>query len=185
MARDITLITGGVRSGKSAFAERLIPPDSTEVFYMATGVASDEEMHIRVQRHQARRPSHWVTLEEPMHIVSRLENELSNRDQPNHILLDSLDVWISNLLLYHETLPYLDVEQKILSEIDQLITICKNHTGTITIVSSEVGLSLVSSNKLGRYFQDLLGIANQNIATVADKVYLIISGLPLQIKNVG
>ena len=183
MSSNITLITGGIRSGKSDFAEQLMPTGNEKVLYIATGVANDNEMDIRIQRHQARRPSHWMTLEEPINIVNSLKNQLANENCPKHILLDSLDVWISNVLLYHEAQPYLEIEQKVLSDIDQLTKLCNKHTGAVTIVSSEVGLSLVSPNKLGRYFQDLLGIANQSIAAAASKVYLIVSGLPIQVKN--
>ncbi|GIS81546.1 MAG: adenosylcobinamide kinase/adenosylcobinamide phosphate guanyltransferase [Dehalococcoidia bacterium] len=185
MPSNITLITGGIRSGKSDFAEQLMPTGNEQVLYIATGTANDNEMDLRIQRHQARRPGHWITLEESLNIVNSLKTELTGENCPKHILLDSLDGWISNVVLTYETLSYIDIEQKVVNEVEQLITICHQSTSAITIVSSEVGLSLVSSNKLGRYFQDLLGIANQRIATAADKVYLIVSGLPVKIKSVN
>ncbi len=178
-----TLVLGGIRSGKSAFAEELVLARQNHTIYLATGQAVDAEMEQRIRRHQDRRPSEWLTLEQPLDLVAPLKQALERSDQPTSVLLDSLDGWMSNFLLENETRPFPKIEAQALSHVEDLAELAKNSVADFFLVSSEVGLSLVSPNSLGRQFQDLLGAVNQAAAALADDVYLVTAGIPQRIKG--
>ena len=178
----ITLILGGVRSGKSAFAERQAAALQCPVLYLATGQAGDGEMAERIRRHRAVRPAHWQTIEEPRHPAAALSAALSATPEPPALLLDALDIWIANLLMAAESADFAAVESNAREELAQMLAVCRQQTAAAILVSSEVGLSPVSPNALGRRFQDLSGLVNQQAATTADTVYLVAAGLPLQLK---
>ena len=178
----ITLVLGGVRSGKSAFAEELGQGLDCPVLYLATGQATDGEMEERIRRHRERRPAHWQTREEPLRPAAALAESLARPNPPDAILLDSLDVWVANLLLAHEDEDAGVVERRALAEVEQLLTRRRQGETEIILVSSEVGLSPVPPNALGRRFQDLLGTVNQRAAAGADEVYLVVAGIPLKVK---
>ena len=178
----ITLILGGVRSGKSAFAERQAAALQCPVLYLATGQAGDGEMAERIRRHRAVRPAHWQTIEEPRHPAAALAAALSATPEPPALLLDALDIWIANLLMAAETADFAAVESNAREELAQLLAVCRQQTAAAILVGSEVGLSPVSPNALGRRFQDLSGLVNQQAAAAADNVYLVAAGLPLQLK---
>jgi adenosylcobinamide kinase/adenosylcobinamide-phosphate guanylyltransferase len=183
MASQLTLVLGGVRSGKSAFAEKLARELDGPVLYVATGQVTDAEMAERIRRHRDVRPSHWTTLEEPLELAAALPQALDVPNPPGVVLLDSLDVWVSNLLLRHEGEPFAQVESRALDSLDQLLQICSTSAASFVVVSSEVGLSLVSTYSLGRHFQDLLGLANQRVAVAASRVYLVVAGIPVEVKS--
>ena len=190
MACRLTLVLGGVRSGKSAFAEELVnelvneldSESSRPALYLATGQVTDAEMAERIRRHRERRPAHWLTIEEPLEPATALANALTVPNSPGAILLDSLDVWVANLLLAHENDAPTAVESLALAELERLLDACRQGDTNSVLVSSEVGLSPVPPNVLGRRFQDLLGTVNQRAAAAADAVYLVVAGIPLQIK---
>ena len=173
---------GGVRSGKSAYAEELANQTGGSVLYLATGQSTDDEMAERIRRHRKRRPAHWQTLEEPLRPLTTLAQVLSDTSRPSVVLLDSLDVWVANLLLAHEEKDTLAVEKLALAQLELLTNLHCQAAGETILVSSEVGLSPVSPNRLGRQFQDLLGTVNQQAAFLADAVYLVVAGIPLQVK---
>lgn len=186
MAGQLTLVLGGVRSGKSAFAESLLTGDEAPVIYVATGQASDQEMARRIRLHQERRPAHWQTVEAPLDPGRALSGLLHNCEISPSVLVDSLDVWVANVLLSREAEDAPVVEVAALAELDELLDACRG-SGTAgssraVLVSSEVGLSPVPPNALGRQFQDLLGTVNQRAAAAADEVYLVVAGIPLSIK---
>ena len=187
MACRLTLVLGGVRSGKSAFAEELVreldSESSRPTRYLATGQVTDAEMAERIRRHRERRPAHWLTIEEPLEPATALANALTIPNSPGAILLDSLDVWVANLLLAHENDAPAAVESLALAELERLLDACRQGDTNSVLVSSEVGLSPVPPNVLGRRFQDLLGTVNQRAAAAADAVYLVVAGIPLQIKG--
>jgi adenosylcobinamide kinase/adenosylcobinamide-phosphate guanylyltransferase len=185
MHGEIILVTGGIRSGKSAFAEGLAAAKNESVLYVATGIKTDSEMETRIEQHRKRRPVQWTTLEEPLNIVDTVQNYLSGSNSLKDIIIDSVDVWISNLILNNKDISPETLESNTRESIGQLINCCRNQSSSTIIVSSEVGLSLVSPNALARQFQDLLGISNQQIALSSDKVYLVVSGLPLEISNIA
>ena len=182
MSTGLTLVLGGVRSGKSAFAEGLVATSPGTVLYLATGQVTDEEMAERIQRHRERRPDHWRTIEEPLAPAEALHDALQAGGAPSAILVDSLDVWLANLLLSHEAESLRSIEALALNELDILLTTCREAGIPGVLVSSEAGLSPVPPNRLGRHFQDLLGAVNQRAASLSDSVYLVVAGIPLRMK---
>jgi len=178
-----TLILGGIRSGKSAFAEKLAGERRGPTLYLATGQPVDSEMEERIRRHRENRPAAWRTLEAPLDLAGPLEIALAAEDALSVILVDSLDGWVSNLLLKHEGDPAPTLEDLALSHIQRLTELMGESQAEFFLVSSEVGFSLVSPHALGRRFQDLLGLVNQAVAAAADTVYLLAAGLPILLKG--
>ena len=183
MTSRLCLILGGVRSGKSSFAEKLAQDMGGPTLYVATGVPTDQEMEQRIRRHRESRPAHWNTLEEPINLAAGIEAELGAMSTPSVVLVDSLDLWVANWLLEYQSKEAPAVEDSAICAIDRLLgTICSTPSAYF-LVSSEVGLSLVPPEPLGRRFQDLLGLVNQRVAAAADQVYLVVAGIPKQIKG--
>ena len=176
-----TLILGGIRSGKSGFAENLVKNKVTSVIYLATGQQTDVEMSQRIQIHQERRPQSWTTLEEPIDMVSNLRPKLCLDNTCGAVLLDSLDGWVSNYLIEHEDEDYKIVESSALEHISCFLNLIKESNTDAFIVSSEVGSGLVSTYSLGRRFQDLLGVLNQTAAAKSEVVYLVTAGIPVKL----
>ena len=182
MASMLSLALGGVRSGKSEFAEGLAGDNGGPVLYVATGVATDPEMEERIRRHREARPEHWTTLEEPVRLAERLREALSAPDAPSVVLLDSLDVWMANVMEEQREASKAEVETYALGRLSDTLEVMRESGVDAILVSSEVGLSLVPPNPLGRRFQDLLGLVNQKAAAAADRVYLVVAGIPLEVK---
>ena len=187
MSPRICLVIGGVRSGKSAFAENKVAEfDSTifgTVLYVATGVAFDEEMKERIRKHQESRPPDWCTLDEPVQLAEKLSPMLRDVDTTSAVIIDSIDVWVTNLLMELQNEDRLTQEKIVVNETDKLLRLIMYARQPFVLVTSEVGLSLVSPEPLGRLFQDLLGMVNQRIAVVATEVYLVVAGIPNKIKS--
>ena len=183
MPSQLTLVLGGIRSGKSAFAEKLARDLDKPTLYVATGLPTDAEMERRISHHRERRPQNWATLEEPIDLAGGLTSVVGHQPTPESVLVDSLDHWVSNVLLQHENSPADEVESLILSAVDSTLQACGKLTGNVFMVSSEVGLTLVAPYSLGRRFQDLLGLVNQRVAAAADNVYLVVAGIPVVIKG--
>jgi len=182
MARGkLIFITGGARSGKSNFAEKVAAKTSKEVAYIAAGQPLDEEMTFRIKQHREKRPNTWETYEEPIEVrelVSRLglEKEV--------ILIDCLTLLTSNLLLRKEDkVEDSRWQEEILVEIEKLSEVSYQVPAQVIIVSNEVGMGLVPDNPLGRVYRDILGRANSIIADKADEVFMMVSGIPLKIKD--
>ena len=184
---SIHLVLGGIRSGKSAYAERLTAEiaGSEPALYVATGTAVDAEMEERIQRHRQRRPQSWQTLEAPLNPVSALQDQSRAMDPPAVLLLDSMDVWVSNLMLEHKGTPRLELEARIVGAARRFAQYIRETDRQAVIVSSEVGHSLVATTPMGRQFQDLLGTVNQSMAEEADQVTMVVAGLPVPIKPSG
>lgn len=168
----ITFITGGVRSGKSDFAEKLATSQNGSVLYVAFGVAVDDEMKNRIQLHKDRRPDHWDVLEKP----NELAEHTSLYEKYDTILVDCLGTWVANRCMQDVKRDEIHGEALM-----WLQAICKLH-GHVFIVSDEVGLGGVALSKLGRLFQDVLGKINQLVAEAADEAYAVFSGLPVRLK---
>ena len=181
---SIHLVLGGIRSGKSAYAEELAAASagSDPVLYVATGVAVDHEMEERIQRHQARRPDNWLTLEAPLNPVGALQSHADNGTRSGVVLFDSMDVWLSNLMMEHEGTARAELESRIVGAARRLSAYVRETNGTAVFVSSEVGHSLIATNSMGRQFQDLLGTVNQAVAAEADRVTMVVAGIPVAIK---
>lgn len=166
----IILITGGQRSGKSEEAERLALSLSPTPIYMATARIWDDEFRQRVVRHQERRGPQWTNIEE--------EKELSRHDVAGRVVLvDCLTLWATNFFfdLGSQVIPALDAAK---AEFDRLTA----QDATFIFVTNEIGLGGVSDNELQRKFTDLQGWMNQYVASKADEVYLMISGIKVKIK---
>ncbi len=185
MPPHLSLILGGVRSGKSEFAERLAGDLNRPILYVATGRPTDAEMEERIRRHRERRPAHWETLEEPLDLAGGLKTVLavlSASDPPPAVLVDSLDTWVSNVLLEHQE-DGGQAASLTLAALDRLLNVQRHWPEAWFLVSSEVGLSPVPPNPLGRRFQDLLGLVNQRVAAAAGRVCLVVAGIPVEIKG--
>jgi adenosylcobinamide kinase/adenosylcobinamide-phosphate guanylyltransferase len=189
MASQLCLVLGGVRSGKSAFAEgrvsELSGADNKPVLYVATGVAFDDEMKDRIQRHRESRPQEWSTLEERVKLPEELAPLLAADQSPGTVIIDSVDVWVANLLMENQAEDRRSLEIIVTNEADKLLALAKKSSQAFVFVSSEVGLSLVPPEPLGRSFQDVLGTVNQRIAAAATEVYLVVAGIPTKIKASG
>jgi adenosylcobinamide kinase/adenosylcobinamide-phosphate guanylyltransferase len=173
MSRKITFITGGARSGKSAFAESVALDLGTKRAYVATAQALDPEMIARIEGHRRRRGDAWDTFEEPL-AVAELVRKLSDRYEV--LLLDCLTLWLSNVMARTES------DEDIASKVHDLSRSLEEFKGAAVVVSNEVGLGIVPDNALARRFRDLAGTLNQAIATVADEAYLLAAGIPVKIK---
>jgi adenosylcobinamide kinase / adenosylcobinamide-phosphate guanylyltransferase len=178
----IVLVLGGVRSGKSRFAQDLATEIAgDEVLFVATAEAHDSEMSRRIDLHRQSRPANWQTLERQLHIGAALavENAL-----PPVVLLDCLTLLVSNLLLQEEHNIDL-VEQQVRAEVDALIQLIRKSQTCLIVVSGEVGMGVVPESSLGRHFRDLLGFANQMLAAIADATYFMIAGQAVNVTKLG
>ncbi len=178
----LTLVLGGVRAGKSAFAQRLAssgrrPPVGRRVLFVATAEAGDAEMAARIEAHRASRPRDWTTLEAPVDVVGALTPVVDDYDT---VLLDCLTLWVSNLLL---RTPDLAVSADIAAEAEALLALQRRSGAAWVVVSNEVGLGVIPPSKLGRAYEDALGRVNQMFAAQADAVYFMAAGLPLLLKG--
>lgn len=173
-----TLITGGVRSGKSRFAEQLTLQYGAPFCYLATAQALDGEMDERISRHRARRGADWQTIEEPLALaqtLARLDGSC------NAILVDCITLWLTNLLLVREgTDP--ELEASVMSDVRRLATTLRGMVTPVILVTNEVGMGIVPEHHLGRLFRDIAGQANQILAATCSEVYTMISGIPLKLK---
>ncbi|MHB8846519.1 MAG: bifunctional adenosylcobinamide kinase/adenosylcobinamide-phosphate guanylyltransferase [Nitrospirota bacterium] len=173
MANKVTFITGGARSGKSAFAEKLALDIAGKRAYLATAQALDAEMVARIEHHRQRRGAAWDTYEEPL-AVAELLKKLSGRY--GVVLLDCLTLWLSNVMARSGE------DSVVMQRGEELVAAIKAFSGSCIIVSNEVGLGIVPDNALARRFRDLAGFVNQRVAHAADEAYLLTSGIPLKIK---
>jgi len=178
----LILVTGGARSGKSSFAEKLAREAGKDVTYVATAQPLDEEMAKRIYEHKRSRPQNWKTVEEPLNVAPVIEQE-SKRG--NVILLDCLALFVANVLLAQEDPTGEKASQKILCEIEKLATTCKKAQGEVIIVTNEVGMGIVPEYPISRTYRDLLGKANQIMASYADIVYLMVCGIPIDLKSLN
>lgn len=187
---QFTLVTGGARSGKSSFAEGLAAHAKSPVVYIATAQVWDEEMALRVKKHRQQRPSTWQLIEEPLNIRETL---IQLQEEDAVILLDCVTLWLTNLLLAGQaehtehTAPsiYTDIEPQILSVVKEVAQLARDIKPAVIFVTNEVGQGIVPENPLSRAYRDLAGRSNQILARQADQVYMVVAGLPMEIKNSG
>jgi adenosylcobinamide kinase/adenosylcobinamide-phosphate guanylyltransferase len=165
----LTFVLGGARSGKSRFAERLMTAMPPPWIYVATAEPLDDEMAERIAAHRSRRGASWQTIEAHRDLAPVLS---ASGNRP--LLVDCLTLWLSNLLL---------AEADIETEIVRLEAALAAVTAPTVLVANEVGYGIVPDYPLGRRFRDLQGLLNQRIAALADRVVLVVAGLPLAIKG--
>lgn len=179
MGRQLTLILGGARSGKSTLAEKLAAGQGGPVLYVATAVPFDDEMRLRIDRHRAERPSHWHTLEAP----SQTGAAIASARPTGLVLLDCLTVLANNVIApLPEPIDAAAAESALNAEVDGLLAAYAAGNAEWIIVSNEVGLGIVPAYPLGRVYRDALGRANQRLAAQADRVLFMVAGLPMTVK---
>jgi adenosylcobinamide kinase/adenosylcobinamide-phosphate guanylyltransferase len=189
---NIVLITGGGRSGKSTYAQRLAERLPGPRVYIATAAPLDGELEDRIAKHrESRRDEHWsLTLEEPF-VLARAIREAGCSPT---ILVDCLTIWVGNLMWAAEDGPEqragateqdvaAPTEEDVASACWEIVTACREHEGTTVFVTNEVGLGIIPDNPAARLYRDLLGRCNQVIAAAADNVVLMVSGLPIIVKG--
>jgi adenosylcobinamide kinase/adenosylcobinamide-phosphate guanylyltransferase len=169
LSARLTLVLGGARSGKSRYAESLITALAPPWIYAATGEALDAEMAERIAAHRARRGVGWTTVEAPRDLAAILTAHASTP-----VLVDCLTLWLSNLMM---------ADAMIEPELDRLELALAEATAPVVLVANEVGSGIVPDNALARRFRDLQGWLNQRIAARADRVVLVVAGLPLFVKG--
>lgn len=174
MNKKIIFITGGVRSGKSRFAQQIAKTFPGPKAYLATAQALDREMKKRIARHKKSRPKAWRTLEEPVRIAEVLQSE---GDNCGLILLDCLTLWLSNLMMAGWG------ERKILGAAARFLNAARKAPCSLILVSNEVGMGIVPENPAARLFRDLSGLIHQKAAREADEVYFLMGGLPWKMKG--
>lgn len=167
----LTLVLGGARSGKSAYAESMLS-NARERLYVATAQAQDGEMQDRIRQHQARRGAKWVTIEEPIDLVGALSTHC-RPDRP--AMVDCLTLWVTNLMLSQSM-----VDQ----EIERFLRSLPDFSGPVVFVASEVGLGIVPDNAMARLFRDHAGRLNQLLAAHCQRVVFVAAGLPLLLKDI-
>ncbi|WP_300381847.1 bifunctional adenosylcobinamide kinase/adenosylcobinamide-phosphate guanylyltransferase [uncultured Alcanivorax sp.] len=169
-----SLILGGIRSGKSSLAERLVSEQPDPVVYVATATAGDGEMSERIRRHQRRRPASWGLVEEPVELGSLL-NRQATLSPPPCVLIDCMSLWVSNLLHAGDAL--------FVREKESFLTALAGYPGSVVIVSNEVGLGTIGMDPLTRRFADELGWLNQALAKRCDRVVMSVAGIALTLKG--
>jgi adenosylcobinamide kinase / adenosylcobinamide-phosphate guanylyltransferase len=165
------LVLGGARSGKSGFAERLAAECGEPVLYVATATAVDDEMAARIALHRAQRPRTWRTLEIPKDVAQHVGSEPG---KVATVLVEDLTLLLSNLMADDES----RAEVRAVAELNALLALSTH----VVLVSNEVGMGVVPPYPLGRVFRDALGRLNQFAAAACGEVYLLVAGLPLQLK---
>jgi adenosylcobinamide kinase/adenosylcobinamide-phosphate guanylyltransferase len=173
MKQDKVLVLGGVRSGKSALAEKLATDMGRAVVYIATATAGDEEMAVRIRRHQDRRPAGWGLVEAPLRLAEALSAQ-GEKTQPPCLLIDCMSLWLSNLLHVGDTIFQ--------QELEQFLKALKVYPGPVVIVSNEVGLGIIGMDSLTRRFADELGSLNQALAAQCGRVMMSVAGLTWSLK---
>jgi len=166
--RALSLVLGGARSGKSAYAEGLIRAFPAPWVYVATAQAFDDEMKERIAHHRARRGEGWITLETPLDLAGALETNT------RPVLVDCLTLWLTNIML---------ADRDVAAETGKLLAAAQASKGPAVLVANEVGLGIVPDYALARAFRDRAGRLNQEIARVASRVVFMAAGLPLILKG--
>ena len=196
--KALTLILGGARSGKSAFAQGLAS-SGKRVLFVATAEALDEDMAARIREHQRSRPPAWQTLEEPRELAAALTSAVEGHDL---VVIDCMTLWVSNLLLADtdkdrqippilETRPGSSPDQPtreldgVLRQAEVLVGAYRQGSASWIVVSNEVGLGVVPPTPMGRRYRDALGRVNQTFAAAASQAYLMVAGLAVDLTAAG
>jgi adenosylcobinamide kinase/adenosylcobinamide-phosphate guanylyltransferase len=176
---DIHYITGGARSGKSAFAVRTaLAIGQHNVTFIATATPSDDEMVRRIEQHRRSRPAAWTTVEAPAGIAIHIRNA-----RTPVVLLDCLTLLVSNTLLANAGVGETAFNAATAAEVDALLDAAASRDGTFIVVSNEVGMGVVPNTNYGRWFRDAAGRANQRVAAQAQRATLLVSGMPMLLKS--
>ena len=193
----LIFVTGGAKSGKSKFAEEMLLKlnnGKQKNVYLATSLVFDEEMKEKVRLHKKRRKDEWFTVETYKNFENELSNFFENNDKiKNNMLVDCLTNMITNIIFENQNIDWDNFEKKLYIQtleklnkdvehsVIELLNAADQFENAI-IVSNELGMGLVPSYPLGRYFREIAGKMNQIVAETADEVYLVVSGIPMKIK---
>ena len=193
----LIFVTGGAKSGKSKFAEEMLLKlnnGKQKNVYLATSLVFDEEMKEKVRLHKKRRKDEWFTVETYKNFENELSNFSENNDKiKNNMLVDCLTNMITNIIFENQNIDWDNFEKKLYIQtleklnkdvehsVIELLNVADQFENAI-IVSNELGMGLVPSYPLGRYFREIAGKMNQIVAETADEVYLVVSGIPMKIK---
>ena len=168
----IYLITGGERSGKSSYAQNLALQLSNSPLYIATARKWDADFQNRIDRHQQERDERWTNIEEEKH--------LSKIDFSGKVaLIDCVTLWLTNFFVDHKN----DVDLSLEEAKKEFLLIANQENATLIIVTNEIGMGVHAETHIGRKFTELQGWMNQFLASNADEVVLMVSGIPVKIKG--
>jgi adenosylcobinamide kinase / adenosylcobinamide-phosphate guanylyltransferase len=177
----IVLVTGGSRSGKSDFAQKYAESLAGRKAYLATCPVIDSELAERVEKHrEARAGAGWSTIEETVRLAQTISAD--SAESWDILLVDCLTLWVNNVMYEAGQAGRSVAEEEISGLCHDVINACRGSTGTVIFVTNEVGMGIVPDNAEARKFRDLAGRCNQVIASQADEVWFIVSGIPLKIK---
>lgn len=176
---DLIFISGGCRSGKSAFALKIAEKISGDWLYLATCPSGiDDEMDSRIDKHILERGSGWLSVEEPIDLAGAIREN----SRLGVILIDCLTLWVSNLM-HRAFIDKVEITEDEISErCGDLICACREAQSNLIFVSNETGMGIVPDNEASRKFRDLLGRCNQVMASASDEAYFMVSGLSLKLK---
>ena len=178
MARVI-LVTGGCRSGKSAYAQGLGESLAGERVYIATCPVIDEEMRARIDKHRLARAEKWETLEETLDLPGAIRRAAASPV----VLVDCLTLWVNNLMYAAQQCAALVSEEQVAQQCAEVLAACGPSQGTVIFVTNEVGMGIVPDNPAARRYRDLVGRCNQVMAAGADAVAMVSCGIPLFLKG--
>jgi len=176
---EIILITGGCRSGKSSYAQKIAESVPGPKTYIATCPCLDEEMAERIRKHKEARNASWLTVEETLDLAGALSLSAASPV----ILVDCLTLWINNLLYEAEVQGGEFREEDMIRQCRRVLDACLTISGKVIFVTNETGMGIVPADPLTRRFRDIAGRCNQSIAEKADSVVVMISGIPLTLKG--
>lgn len=179
-----TLVFGGARSGKSAYAETLAASSGKPVVYIATAQARDGEMNARIAQHRQRRDATWTTVEETLSLGDAIERHGKHGQT---VLVDCLTLWLSNLL-FSEQIEYPDIgliepPERYRTERERFLQALEQASGDVILVSNEVGMGITPQGAISRWFVDEAGRLNQAAAACCEQVFFVAAGLPLKLKG--
>ena len=177
---EIIFITGGCRSGKSAYAQKLAEALAGPRAFVATCPILDDEMRDRIRKHRrARQKRRWRTIEEPVDLPGALRSAKKFKV----VLVDCLTLWINNLMYEAEKRGKTISEESVALLCKRLLTACREHPGMIIFVTNEVGMGIVPENPVCRLFCDLAGRCSQIIAQASNRMVLMVCGQPFELKK--
>ncbi len=183
----IILVTGGARSGKSNFAEKLCRDRKNSTAYIATSIPFDDEMKDRVRKHKESRPQNWETYEIYKDIYSIINNISQNHKT---VIMDCITLLVNNLMFTYNidldnasTEEINNMEDYIKEQVVMLFNEVQNTDLYFVNVTNELGMGVVPANRLSRVYADIVGRINQYIASISDEVYFVVSGIPMKIKG--
>ncbi len=175
------LVLGGARSGKSRYAQQLAAASALPVLFVATATPGDEEMRRRIENHKRSRPAHWHTHETPLHLGTRIRENLGEN---RLVIIDCITMLVSNVFgQCGAGADVATIEAMLNAEIAEVLDCIKQTDARYLVVSNEVGLGIVPADPATRLYRDLLGLANQTLAREADEVILMVAGLAMRVKG--